>query len=218
MDWFEQFDGYCERTDFTYWSEPINAITNLAFIIAALVMWQRVGRNGAARILCVILFMIGIGSYLFHTHATGWAALSDVVPIGAFILVYLYLVNRNLMAWPVWAALLGTMAFAPYAAILVPTLNTLPFFQISNFYWTVPVLLVIYAIALRKRRPSLSRGFLIGAAILSVSITLRSLDELLCNLLPFGTHFLWHCLNAVMLAYMIQVYASHILAERPKPR
>jgi len=35
VDWFAQFDGYCERTDLTYWSEPVNAVTNLAFIIAA---------------------------------------------------------------------------------------------------------------------------------------------------------------------------------------
>lgn len=218
MDWFEQFDGYCERTDFSYWSEPINAVTNLAFIIAALIMWRRVGPNPAARVLCAILFMIGVGSYLFHTHATGWAALTDIAPIGAFILVYLFLVNRHLLSWPLWAAVLGTAAFIPYAALVVPILDTLPFFRISNFYWTVPTLLVLYAIPLRQRRPTLSRGFLIGAAILTASITLRSVDELLCPTIPIGTHFLWHCLNATMLGYMIHVYATHVLAKRNDPR
>ena len=30
-----QVDVYCERTDFSFWSEPINALTNIAFLIAA---------------------------------------------------------------------------------------------------------------------------------------------------------------------------------------
>ncbi len=218
MDWFEQFDGYCERTDLTYWSEPTNAVTNLAFIVAALIMWRRVGPVASARVLCLILFLIGTGSYLFHTHATGWAALADVAPIGAFILTYLFLVNRYLMDWPLWVAVIGTLAFIPYAGLILPILNAVPFFQISNFYWTVPLLLLIYAIPLRVRQPSLSKGFIIGAVLLAVSITLRSVDEILCDAIPIGTHFLWHCLNATMLGYMIHVYATHILAERIQPR
>ena len=35
MDLTQQFDGYCERVDLTYWAEPVNAITNAAFLIAA---------------------------------------------------------------------------------------------------------------------------------------------------------------------------------------
>ena len=218
MDWSQQFDGYCERTDLTYWSEPINALTNLAFILAAFVMWRLVGRNPRARILCVILFLIGSGSYLFHTHATMWAGFADVAPIGAFILFYLYLVNRDLLGWQIWAAVLGMLAFLPYAFAATTVAQALPFFFKSSFYWTVPILLLIYAVALRKTRPDLARGFSTGAAILSTSITLRSLDEILCDTIPFGTHFLWHCLNAVMLAYMIRIYTRHVLAERLQPR
>ncbi len=50
MDWFEQIDGYCERTDFTYWSEPLNAVTNVAFIIAALLLWRRSAGVPMARV------------------------------------------------------------------------------------------------------------------------------------------------------------------------
>ena len=218
MNWFDQFDGYCERTDFTYWSEPINAITNLAFIIAALVMVRRTQGDRGGLLLCAILFAIGVGSYLFHTHATGWAALADVAPIGLYILTYLFLVNRALLGWPLWAAALGTLAFIPYAGVLVPIFDSLPFFHVSNFYWTVPLLLVAYAIALRTSRPTLAKGFVTGAAILSLSITLRSIDEGICAAVPIGSHFLWHCLNAVMLGYMIHVYLTHVLAEPDTPR
>ena len=217
MDWFAQFDGYCERTDLTYWSEPVNAVTNLAFILAALLLWQRSAGVPLARALVVILFLIGTGSYLFHTHATLWALLTDVIPIAAFILVYLFAVNRDIVGMRGWMAFLATCGFFPYAAVVVWVTQQLPFFHISNFYWTVPLLLCIYAYPLRDR-PGITSGFLIGAAILTMSISLRSIDEILCETLPLGTHFLWHILNGIMLGWMIHVYARHMLATAPSER
>ena len=217
MGWLENVDAYCERTDFTYWSEPLNAVTNLAFIIAAIIMWRRSAGVPMARMLCAILFVIGVGSYLFHTHATRWAALTDVAPIGIFIVTYLFLVNRDAVAmrWG-WAAL-ATAGFLPFVSILLPILNEIPFVRISNLYWTVPILLLLYA-GLLRRKTDITRGFVIGAALLSVSIIVRSLDEILCDLVPIGTHFLWHALNGVMLGWMIHVYARHMLATAPRER
>jgi len=45
----------------------------------------------------------------------------------------------------------------------------------------------------------------IGAVILGVSIVFRSVDQLTCSIIPIGTHFLWHILNAVMLGWMVLV-------------
>ena len=216
VDWFQQIDGYCERTDFTYWSEPLNALTNAAFIIAALIMWRRSAGVPMARVLCVNLFVIGVGSYLFHTHATVWASLADVAPIGVFILIYLFAVNRDMVPMGAVLAVGATALFIPYAAALVPVLNRIPFIAISNFYWTVPILLCLYAIFLRNR-PGIARGFLSGAALLSLSIVIRSLDEILCDTIPIGTHFIWHILNGIMLGFMIHVYRRHMLATaRPR--
>ena len=218
MDWTQQFDGYCERIDFTYWSEPVNAITNLAFIVAAIVMWRRGAGVPAARFLAYVTGAIGIGSYLFHTHATGWAALSDVVPIGIFILAYLFLINRDVWGWPVWVSVLGTAFYIPYAAVLVPIFDSLPFFHISDFYWTVPLLLFIYATAMRRRHPHTARGLALGGALQCLSMSLRSVDEIVCPAFPLGTHFLWHLINGFMLGYMIHVYLSHVLAARTAER
>ena len=211
MDWLGQFDGYCERTDLTLWSEPVNAITNIAFIVAAIILWRRSTGVPLARALIVILFAIGVGSFLFHTHATLWAMLTDVVPIAMFILLYLFAVNRDIVGMRGWVALIATCGFFPYAAFVVWVTQQLPFFNISGFYWTVPVLLCIYSYPLRTR-PGIASGFLIGAGILAVSITFRSADEILCEIIPLGTHFLWHVLNGVMLGWMIHVYTRHMLA------
>jgi len=167
------------------------------------------------RALCAVLFAIGVGSYLFHTHATVWAVTADVVPIGIFILLYLFLVHRDIVGLRLLWALGATALFVPFAAVFVPIMDALPFFRISNFYWTVPFLLLLYAPFLRGRYPATAFGFVIGAAILSLSITLRSVDELVCAALPLGTHFLWHILNGIMLGWMIEVYLRHVRLHGP---
>lgn len=212
VNWNAQVDGYCERTGPEFWSEPVNAVTNAAFLVAALIMWARGGGTPFARPLAVILFAIGIGSGLFHTLATRWAGMADTLPILLFILTYIFAVNRSVLGLSrVWAGV-GTAAFIPWTAALTPAFASLPFFTVSSFYWPVPALILLYAAALWRGRPAVARGLVIGAAILVASLTFRSLDEGLCDGWPIGTHFLWHILNATMLAWMIEVLVRHRLA------
>jgi hypothetical protein len=216
MDPLRFIDAYCERTDPSYWSEPINAVTNAAFMIAALVMAARVRGQGLplASLLCGLLFVIGIGSFLFHTHAQVWAAMADTIPIVLFSLTYIFAANLHFWRLPLWAALIVTALYIPYTMLLTPLFEILPFFEISSFYWPLPLLIISYAILLRNPHPKTAKGLAIGSGILCLSLTFRSLDEPLCNALPFGTHFLWHILNAVMLGWMIEVYRRHMLAAR----
>lgn len=211
-----QTDIYCERTDFTYWSEPANALTNFFYLFGAIWAWMRNPEPELriARGLAFLLGCIAVGSYLFHTHATGWAAMSDVTPIGLFILLYLFAVNRDFLGLRWWLAAAATLLFLPYAAGVVWVMDQLPFFQISNFYWAVPILLVAYAPFVARLNPVTARGMLIGAALLTVSISLRSVDLILCDVWPIGTHIFWHSLNAIMLPWMIEVYRRHRLSQQ----
>jgi peptidoglycan/LPS O-acetylase OafA/YrhL len=211
----DQIDIYCERMGPEFWAEPVNALINLAFLIAAAIMALRLRKQRLPRAwgLVGLLTAIGIGSFLFHSHATGWAALADVIPIALFILVYVFIAHRDYFGQPLWAAWLAVFAFLPYTALAGAGFGALPFFEISAGYWPVVLALLLYAGALR-RRGDLARGFVIGAAILSLSLVARSLDLPLCGAAPFGTHFLWHILNAIMLGYMIELYRRHMLAGR----
>lgn len=209
MDWLAAVDGYCERLGPEYWAEPWNAVTNLAFVIAAAVMWPR--SAGLGRVMCVVLAVIGMGSWLFHTHANRLTGLMDVLPILAFILLFVFAASRDMLGLKGWQAVLCVLAFFPYAAATVPLWGMVPGLGSSAGYAPVPVLILFYAWLMRRQRDT-ARGLTLGAGILVVSLTFRTLDEPLCGNVPMGTHFLWHMLNAVMLGWMIEVYRRHRLA------
>jgi hypothetical protein len=215
LDWFEAIDGYCERLDASYWAEPINAVTNLAFILAALIMAVRLrGSNlmiGWA--LVWVLALIGVGSFLFHTHAQGWSAVADVGAILFFILLYLFAASHNYLGLSAFWSAMSVAAFFPFALGLQPLFANLPVLGVSSAYLPVALLIAIYGVILLRRAPDTARGLLVGAALLMVSILLRSLDEPLCDSIPIGTHFAWHILNAIMLGWMIEVYRRHMLAR-----
>lgn len=210
MDWTRAVDGYCERLGPEFWAEPVNAITNLAFVVAALILWPRV--HGLGRVLTLVLGVIGFGSFLFHTFAQPWAGVADVLPIIGFVLIYVFAANRDFWNLSPWRAFGVTLLFFPYAAATVPLFGLIPGLGGSSAYAPVPLLILIYAFLLRNRAPVTARGLAIGAGLLVLSLAARTLDEPLCNALPIGTHFLWHLLNAAMLGWMIVVWHRHMLA------
>ena len=209
MAWLDAVDGYCERLTPGYWAEPVNAVTNLAFVVAAAVMWRRTAGLPLARAMVLVLAVIGVGSYLFHTHANRVTGVMDVIPIVAFILLYVFAASRDFLRLTPWRAGLATVAFLPYAAATVPLWSMVPGLGSSAGYAPVPVLILVYAWLLRRRAPATAQGLAAGAGLLVLSLVFRTLDEPLCAVWPMGTHFLWHLLNAVMLGWMINVYVRH---------
>ncbi|EAQ05071.1 membrane protein, putative [Pseudooceanicola batsensis HTCC2597] len=210
MDRSQTIDAYCERLGPEIWAEPWNAVTNLAFLLAALIVWRRADGLVPPRVLAVLLFAIGIGSGLWHTLAIPWTGAADVLPILLFVLTYIYFANRHYWRLsPAWATG-ATLLFLPYAAATVPLFSRLPGLGSSAAYAPIPLLIFGYAVALRHRLPAVARGLAAGAAILCLSILFRSLDDPLCGQWPRGTHYLWHLLNALMLGWMAEVLRRHL--------
>ncbi|MEY2956554.1 MAG: hypothetical protein RL123_1282 [Pseudomonadota bacterium] len=211
MSLFDPVDAYCERTDPSLWSEPVNALTNAAFLIAAAVMWVRLRGESdpTGRILCVLLGAIGVGSGLFHLFANRLTGIMDVVPILGFILAYVFAAHRRFWGQGQVAAGLWTLGFFPYAAVMVPLFGLVPGIGSSAGYAPVALLIGLHAVALRRRAPRTARGLGIGAGLLVLSLGMRTIDAPICAALPIGTHFLWHILNAIMLGWMIEVWRRH---------
>src|SRR5215208_7217876 len=115
-DWTAPIDGYCERIDASFWSEPVNALSNAAFLVAAAIAFARWRRAGAADLPALFLIaavaVVGIGSFLFHTFANRWSRLADVIPIAVFIYGYFALAMRRFFGLGLAASVGLTLAFS----------------------------------------------------------------------------------------------------------
>ncbi len=109
--WFEPIRAYCERTDASFWSEPVNALSNAGFLVAAAAAASKGRGDPVALVLAGLIGIVGIGSALFHTYANTWSMLADVVPIGLFILGYFLLAMQRFFELPPVIAGLATLAW-----------------------------------------------------------------------------------------------------------
>jgi hypothetical protein len=206
MSLLSSVDAYCERTDASLWSEPFNAATNVAFLLAAAVLWQAVaqvragGRTVApsVRSLPALLGLIGLCSLLFHTVATGWAGLADTLSILLFGGVFLYAFLRHAAGLRLWIALIGAGVFT-VASYFTPGILPAGFLNRSGAYFPyLAGLLAITVFLAAAGRPGW-RMFMFGTLLFCVSLALRTIDAQVCDAFPLGTHFLWHLLNAAVL-------------------
>jgi len=209
---FETVDIYCERTNADLLAEPVNALTNGLFLVSAWLAWRRAKKAGGPTpdvwLLLWLVFAIAVGSSLFHTFASKWSMLADVLPILLFQLVYLWRYARDI------AALRALPALGLVSLLLVAVLAMLPFSHLMNgslIY--LPALLVllmlgIYHRASRRREPNV---MLLAGGVFLLSLTFRTLDNLVCPSLPLGTHFLWHTGNAVVLYLVMSGFIANRL-------
>lgn len=214
MDWSRPVDLYCERTDPSFWAEPVNAITNASFLIAALAafwQWRRDGgRDIPVLLLIVLTAVIGIGSFIFHTVATRGAALFDTVPIAVFIYGYLFFALRRFFGLSLLLSLILLVAFIAFSyaeAAIVPrgTLNG------SHAY--LPALAATFVVGFLAKRPA--KPFILAAGVtIAVSLIFRSVDIVVCDALPLGTHFLWHSLNGLGLYLLLRAALVDATAAR----
>ncbi len=203
--WFEPVRAYCERTDAAFWSEPVNAVTNAAFLVAALAAALTARGDRPVLVLSGVVGVVGIGSFLFHTLANRWSMLADVIPIALFIHGYFGLVLARFFGLPVWGAMLGTLAFAGLGFGLSPALDALTSRDVAALtngsadYGPALLALLGVGLALLRRVPWAGRSILATGGVFLASLAFRTLDARVCAALPLGTHFLWHALNALVL-------------------
>ena len=194
------YDLYCERLGPGLAAEPINALTNIAFFVAAGFAWRAARGRGPIGMpsycLIALVIAIGIGSSLFHTFATLWARVLDESPILLFQLLFLWLYMREAIGGSRWLAASGIAAYLGLA------LYCRQFPQLLNGSLVyAPAVLLTTALGAYHwvmRKPE--RGLMLAAAAtLVVAIFLRTLDAAVCEHFPLGTHFLWHLLVAAVI-------------------
>lgn len=213
----EHIDLYCERVGSAFWAEPFNAVTNLAFIVSAallvLVLYHdkyKADHDPAHWSLITLVFLIGIGSGLFHTLAVRWAMWADIVPITLFIVIYSFLALRRFVRLSIGASLLWSAVVLALTAGL-PALTGLR----GSTYLPALLGMLVIGLILRhadQRSPS-GNALLLSGCIFAVSLGLRASDAPLCDIFPTGTHFFWHLLNAIVL-YILARAMIHFAPHR----
>lgn len=209
--WMQLIDQYCERTDFTFWSEPANALSNvflfLAGVIGLIVLTKKVNdpvQKNWLKFLSLNAMVIGIGSFLFHTLATFWSMLADVLPITVFMVVFLTWALRHLLQLSsLWVAicLLGFLSIGGLVESFVPK----EFLNGSAGYLHALAALMIVGHLIRDTKKRVARGFIAAIAVFIFSLFFRSMDMQICASFPLGTHFLWHTLNGVLLLICLNI-------------
>lgn len=201
-------DLYCERTGPEFWSEPVNALTNLAFVAAGLwgVAYARRARAGGfAEVLGWWVVAIGIGSGLFHTFANEATKWADIIPIAGFTLAYTLYNLTRFMRMP-WSKALPIF-FGFYVAVgiltaLVPD-GLRQATNGSTGYLPPFLALVFFGILVIRSGNPVGWFNIAAAGIFTLSVTFRAIDPVVCGSFPLGTHFLWHTLNGLMLGVLL---------------
>ena len=193
-------DLYCERISAGFWAEPFNALSNISFFVVAIVIWSLGKRlkvlSLPIKLLISLIVAIAIGSTLFHTFATNWAKLLDVLPIGLFQLAYLWIYSRRVIKLP-------TIRILLLVVLLLSSMIIVAHFPhlLNRSIAYAPGLSVLLGLGLyhwQQHQPE--RGLLLLAAgIFLVALFFRTIDQGICATFPLGTHFLWHLLNGVVL-------------------
>lgn len=202
-------DNYCERIDASILSEPLNLFTNAAFFVAAYLAMRELPaiapqKQRPFKIMVMLCMLVGVGSSLFHSFAVRWAEVADVLPIALFIVYYIGLffrVNLQKSWFQVGMAYVGFVVSTIFFSLAV---NPEWVNYSQNYFGTMMFLFILFAFAKRAELPSAGQ-YIFAAAVFALSLTARSVDMKVCDVAPFGTHFLWHTLNGIVLYLVMRV-------------
>jgi Ceramidase len=204
MHWSQAVDLYCERTDASFWAEPVNAVSNVAFLIAAAVaFWQYRARDThdwPVAALIALTAVVGVGSFIFHTTATQGTALFDVVPIAVFIYSYLLFALRRYLGL---SRALSIALLVGFAALTFAEAALVPREALNGSHAYLLALAATFVVGLLVRGAA-GKLILAAGVTFAVSLVFRTIDNAVCAAFPLGTHFIWHCLNALLLYLLLR--------------
>ena len=199
-------DFNCEKS-WGYISEPITAISNIAFLISSYFAFRLLSKNTTTdpklRRLPWFIGLIGIGSGLYHSFNNPYTLIGDLLPIYFFILYSVFLILQKafkniLIAYSISLTLiliqLLSLTNLPQSFIGVPThhIINLSFF-ILLFYW------------LYRRIGRVALWFIPVLLVYALALLSRTVDLLVSPITKIGTHSVWHIIVS-LAAYLTVVF------------
>lgn len=203
-----------------FWAEPLNALSNAAFLIAASFACDLASSRRAMTPTTVVLLslasLIGFGSFCFHTIPNRLTMWLDILPIALFQLLLLWVIAHRVFS----VSKQVTAVFV--VAVLGSSLLLLPIHQILNgslFYLPSFLALLVFGITWMARRKSEPYLLVAAASCFALAIVARSVDWIVPW--QFGTHFLWHILNGIVVyltlrAWIVESNSAKLLVAGPR--
>ncbi|MEY3815113.1 MAG: hypothetical protein RJA18_1579 [Pseudomonadota bacterium] len=190
--WFNSVDIYCERLDPSFWAEPINAISNLSFIVAGFFIWRL--RSTRSTLMATLMILIGLGSFSFHTFANRLTGLLDVLAIALYLVAFAFLIPKQ------WSR--SSILIQMGSILLLIVSIVLAHLLISHLKpalpWIPPGIYLGAWLALLYSNTSAARFLWLAVIVFPFSLLSRQLDIPLCDSIG-TTHWLWHLLNGLTL-------------------
>jgi hypothetical protein len=211
--------GLCERVGPEWFAEPLNAVSNIGFLIVAFLIYRDYKAHPDlkgqwiwdVRILTFLIALIGVCSITFHTNPSRLTELMDIIPIVTFIVLFFLSIIVRIGKTNWFQTLICFMAFLGTTHMLVTQFPNA--MNDSIGYLSSMAALVMIAVHLHiARRPS-SHQFLLAALVGVISLFFRAIDNDICAEWPFGTHFLWHTLNATLLYILMKQVIRNVNRE-----
>lgn len=207
-------DLYCERITSGMFDEPLNLLSNLAFFVCGILLYQQyktkkpfyILRN---RVLVLLIPMIGFGSMSWHAFPLNWTQLFDVIPILGFIFLYIYCFSIDLLNLSKQKTALILFAFT---LIQFATIFFLSRDMLNGSIFYLPSVLFLFSFTVVVWHQKLAfRVNLVKCNIIYIcAIFFRSIDMNYCDNWNYGTHFIWHLLCSILFYIMIKMlFLSH---------
>lgn len=203
---------YCGRFGPGFWGEPLNSLSNFAFVLGAVIafwFWRSSpSRDPWQLLLFSLVGSIGVGSFIFHSHPVPATLVIDLVPIQIFGLAALAYVSFRYIGLATSKTVALLLAFFLVRQLWIRSVNQ---GLLGGGITHVPavIMLLSFGIVLKLRRSPVANFLLMACVAYVAALLVRSWDLYLCSSFPMGLHWLWHLLTATAASTIICGAALH---------
>lgn len=177
-------------------AEPVNLLSNITFLLAAVVAAQfsesRMDQVLIYQVLCIAIF-----SSIAHLFVTRFTAIIDEISICVFVLTYMQVFLFHMMALDLWIGLAFDIVFIAIAYLCLFTYRD-AFNGAVDF---IPVLLALWIGGFWIGYEHDSWTIIVSAFLATVGIVARIADFEVS--IPVGTHFLWHIFTGWLILNLL---------------
>lgn len=188
---------YCEKVANSIFIEPVNALTNLAFLISTILTYKMLKakniKNSIYYFFPWIIFLIGFGSTSWHLYRSPVTLLFDAIPIYIFLGLSFFLLLRKLVKNT--NLTFGAIGLFILLQIFL-TINFPYIFNGSIRHIINAIILLALVFWTYKKVGKVALQLVFVFLIYIVGIIFRTIDLQICPIFNVGTHFLWHLLVA----------------------